>query len=80
MGKQDEKLINKIESRPFRHDITYSELERYYRLHGFLPEHQNGTSHVQFKNDAGIRVTVKKRQSCQSQLVKQAVKLVHNDD
>ena len=81
MGKQDEKLIQKIEKRPYGHNITYEELEKYYILYGFFPEKQNGTSHVQFKNrETGKRVTVKKKSPVKPSYIKEAVRIVHEDE
>lgn len=80
MGRRDEKLISKIESKPFRHDIQFNELEKYYNLHGYFAEKQDGTSHVQFKNSAnGIRVTVKKENPVKVSYVAQAVKIVKQE-
>lgn len=76
---KDDKLIEKIEQRPTRHDITYEELEKYYKLHGFFPEKYKGTSHVMFKNKEGIRVSVPKKNIVKPTYVKQAVENVHGE-
>ncbi len=81
MGKQDEKLIEKIEKKPYGHNITFEELEKYYKLHEFYPEKQNSTSHVHFKNlKTGERVTVPKRNPVKPSYIKQAVSIVHDDE
>lgn len=79
MGKM-EKLIAKIESKPIRTDISYTELERYYNHFGYFAKKQNGTSHVQFVKPGKTPVTVKKQSPVKSCYVKQAITVVHDDD
>jgi predicted RNA binding protein YcfA (HicA-like mRNA interferase family) len=78
---KDEKLIRKIAALPCPTDISYPELEKYYRLHGFFPEKQDATSHVQFKNQhTGRRGTVKNKSPVKPSYVKEAVRIVHEEE
>ena len=57
MGK-NEKLINKIESKPTRKDITPDELEKYLKIHGFESNRQVGSHKNYINKKAGLVFTV----------------------
>ena len=52
-----DKLIEKIESRPFRKDVTFDELERYLSIFNIIRVRSKG-SHVQFKTQSGQTFTI----------------------
>ena len=74
-----DKLTAKIETVPWRSDITYDELILYLMHHGFWLVHSRG-SHRQFKNTKGSAVTIVQKTPVKEYLVKECVKVVHQQE
>lgn len=52
-----EKLIQKMKNRP--NGIRFSEVEKVLNHYGYIKVRHDGTSHAQFRNEAGDVITIK---------------------
>jgi len=76
---KESKLIEKIESKPPRSDITYSDFEKYLSINDFVLMRHEGTSHATFKHSSGDIITVAYHgKHVKVYSIKQAVQIVNS--
>lgn len=80
MGTSIDKIISKIEAKPYRSDITFSEIKRYLEYYGFKETPRGKGSHHVFAKDGNPLVIPSHGNTIKAVYVYNSVKAVKSSE